>query len=81
MFNLIYGKYRFDGDFFVRNLDASMERSARSGFFPEKMVSFLSSSELFFFFFFFFAHGLLANFDFLFLSMRNDFPLAENFHV
>ena len=48
VFNLMYDKSRFDGDFFVRPLDARMERSARTTFFfPDKMVSFLSSLGLF----------------------------------
>ena len=30
-FNLMYNKFRFDGDFFVRNLDASVEWSTKRG--------------------------------------------------
>lgn len=53
VFNLMYDNYRFDGDFFVRNLGASVERSVRTAFFsfPDKMEPFISSLGLFFFFF------------------------------
>ena len=35
-FHFMNNKFRFDGDFFVRNLDASVERSTRRGKGPRK---------------------------------------------
>ena len=62
-FNRMYDKFRFDGDFFVRNLDANVERSTRRGKRPRRTADdeiaegvwpnqepLLLSARLFFFF-------------------------------
>ena len=76
----MFDKFRFDRDFFVRNLDASVWSSANTshfhkGFFSflDRMVLFLISLGLFFLWFFFFT-GLSFTFDF---SMSKDFPISK----
>ena len=76
----MFDKFRFDRDFFVRNLDASVWSTASTshfhkGFFSflDRMVLFLISLGLFFLWFFFFT-GLSFAFDF---SMSKDFPISK----
>ena len=72
VFNIMYGKFCFDGDFFVRNLDASVElRHCQS---LSRRIFFFScqNGTLFLFFgpvFFSFHQGLSSAFDF---SMSKD---------
>ena len=60
VFSIMFEKFRFDGNFFARNLDASVElrqyQWLHKGFFSflDRMVLFLSSLNLFFFCFFLF---------------------------
>ena len=82
MFNISYGKFWFDGDFFVRNLNAIVELRqyhslSQRNFFSslDRMVLLLSPLGLFFFFLFFsflFYHGLSSAFD---------FSLGKNFSI
>ena len=76
----MFDKFRFDRDFFVWNLNASVWSSANTshfhkGFFSflDRMVLFLISLGLFFLWFFFFT-GLSFTFDF---SMSKDFPISK----
>ena len=66
VFNIMYGKFWFDGDFFVQNLNwAPPVRVAF--YFLDRLVLFLSSLGVFFFFFFFFFffhRRLSSDFDF-----------------
>ena len=68
VFSIMFEKFRFDGDFFARNLDASVElrqhQWLHKGFFSflDRMVLFLSSLNLFFFLFFFCFWFFLVNF-------------------
>ena len=84
VFNIMYGKFWFDGDFFVQNLDASMElrqyqslSQGKSSFFSWQIgtISFLTDWYSFFLlwapFFFFFS---------FFLSFTNDFLPLLIFH-
>ena len=73
---LMYGKFWFGGDFFVRNLDASVE-------FPQSLsqrIFFLFLTEWYPFFllgacfFFFFSQGLSSDFYF---STSKDFPINK----
>lgn len=70
VFYPMYDKCRFVGAFFVRNLDASMERSARTVFSWQNGAISLIFGPVFFFIF---AQWLLSNLYYLylrFLSMR-----------
>ena len=56
VFNIMYGKFWFDSDFFVQNLDVSVNLPTTSGFhkgiffsFLDRMVLFLSFLGLFIF--------------------------------
>ena len=63
VFSIMFEKLRFDGDFFARNLDASVElrqyQWLHKGFFSflDRMVLFFGS--VFFFLFFFFVYFLV----------------------
>ena len=77
----MYSKFGFDGDFFVRNLDASVGSASTSRF--HKGIFFLFLTEwhpffllkaCFFFFFLIFSHGLSSAFDF---STSKDFSMNK----
>ena len=80
LFNIMCGKFRFDGDFYVGNLDASTELCqywslSRRNFFlflAEWYSFFLSSLVQISFSFFFFHQGLSSAFD---------FPMGKSFYV
>ena len=78
-FNIMCGKFRFDGDFYVGNLDASTELcqfwslSRRNFFlFLAEWYSFFLSSLVQISFSFFFHQGLSSAFD---------FPMGKSFYV
>ena len=82
MFNISYGKFWFDGDFFVRNLNAIVELRqyhslSQRNFFSslDRMVLLLSPLGLFFFFFF---SLFFFTMDFLPLLI---FPWAKIFSI
>ena len=80
LFNIMCGKFRFDGDFYVGNLDANTELCqywslSRRNFFlflAEWYSFFLSSLVQISFSFFFFHQGLSSAFD---------FPMGKSFYV
>ena len=81
-FELMYGKFWLDGDFFVRNMDASVELRHYKSLLQRKFFFSLQNGTLSFFFgpvfsfsfFFFFYQGLFSALDF---SVSKDFSISK----
>ena len=82
-FELMYGKFWLGGDFFVRNIDASVELRHYKSLLQRKFFFSLQNGTLsfffgpvfsYFFFFFFFYQGLFSALDF---SVSKDFSISK----